>query len=276
MDYTINQVIDYFAKSSIEYVNVITNQLLPGETDGNRTTAAGVSGIVIPLSGNAHFSFNDTAYVLEEGILVHAGSQMKLEIQPRGNKPSEYAVIHYRTLQEAPVDLKDTDFAITVKQMGRIKDYVYQLIKSSSEPGSFADFQAKMIFINLLNEILIQAKKQSDEKNTSIIPKAINFIQENYADDFSISELANMFHMERRRFTELFEQHTGLTPIKYVTEYRIRHARELLRADEHSIAEIAELVGYQDNFYFSRVFKKQTGMSPSQYKKYLEENYIYF
>ncbi|WP_050613493.1 helix-turn-helix domain-containing protein [Bacillus testis] len=275
MDYTINQIIDYFAKASIEYVDSITNQILPHQTDGNRLTAQGVSGIVIPLSGSGYFSFNGTTYKMKEGTIVHAGPQMDLAIETIGDKPWEYAVIHYKTLRYASFDLHNKDFPIQVRQTAKIKEYVYQLIKYSAEPGSFAAFQVKVIFYNLVKEMLEQAKRHFDEKNTSIIPRAITFIQEHYADDFSIAELAEMFHIERRRFSELFEQHIGLTPIQYITEYRIRAAREMLRINQHSIAEIAEMVGYQDHFYFSRVFKKHVGMSPSQYKKYIVENCIY-
>ncbi|MBP2242103.1 AraC-like DNA-binding protein [Cytobacillus eiseniae] len=276
MDYTINQIIDYYADASIEYVNIITNQILPYKTDGNRSTASGISGIVIPLSGSANFSLNNTRYAMKEGTIVHAGSQMKLKIETVGDKPWEYAVVHYKTLYHASVRLDDEHFQIKIKHMAKIKDYVYQLIKFSSEPGSMARIQVKVTFFNLVNEILLQAKHHVDDKNTSVISKAISFMKENYADEFSIAELAEMLQIERRRFSELFEQHTGLSPIQYLTEYRIRMARELLRISQHSIAEIGELVGYQDNFYFSRVFKKQVGMSPLKYKKYLEENDIYF
>ncbi|MCH1627497.1 helix-turn-helix domain-containing protein [Ferdinandcohnia quinoae] len=275
MNYTVNQIIDYFAKSSFEYVNIITNQILPQQRDGNRTTAYGVSGIVIPLSGKANFSFNETTYKMQENMIVHAGSQMNLEIETIGDKPWEYVVIHYKTLHNAPFNLKNKDFSINIKQMVKIKDFVYQLIKFSSEPGSFATFQVKVIFLNLVKEILEQAKKHVEEKNSSIIPKAIAFIQENYAKDFSIGELAERLRIERRRFSELFEQHIGLSPIQYLTEYRIHNARELLRLGHYSIAEVAEMTGYQDSFYFSRVFKKHVGMSPSKYRKYIEENSIF-
>ncbi|MEG0381419.1 MAG: helix-turn-helix transcriptional regulator, partial [Kurthia sp.] len=59
----------------------------------------------------------------------------------------------------------------------------------------------------------------------------------------------------------------GLSPNTYITEYRVSKSKSLLERAELSIAEIAETVGYEDCFYYSRVFKKQTGMSPSAYRK---------
>nr|WP_106781987.1 AraC family transcriptional regulator [Lysinibacillus timonensis] len=276
MEYSLNQIIDYYATSSIEFVNIITNQILPNHTDGNRTTANGVSGIVIPLSGCANFYLNDRRYVIREGTIVHAGSKMNLKIETAGDRPLEYAVVHYRTLHNGTLSLKNRDFQINIKYMAKIKEYIYKLIKFTSEPGNMAKLQVKVIFLNLVKEIISQAKIHIEDKNSPIITKAIAFIQENYADHISIAELAEMLDIERRRFSELFEQHSGLSPIQYLTEYRIRVARELLRIGHYSIGDIAYLVGYQDHFYFSRVFKKHVGMSPSKYKKYLEENNIYF
>ena len=58
-----------------------------------------------------------------------------------------------------------------------------------------------------------------------------------------------------------------MSPLNYLTEYRIRLSKELLRREDYSIAKVAELVGFEDNLYFSRIFKKRTGYSPSAYRE---------
>ena len=274
MEYKINQIIDYYSKSSLEFVNMFVSKTIPKQVDGNRTTAIGVSGLVIPLSGIANFSLKGEKYVMNEGTILHAGSQMPLEIVTVGDIPWEYAVIHYRTLVNSPLDLKNEHFQIKVKHMALIKEYVLKLLKYHTEPGNLSKFQSKVIFMELLKEIIIQSKKYYDDTNSFIIPKAINFIQENYNESFTIEELAKLLKIERRRFSELFEQHVGLTPIQYLTEYRILIAKEHLRLREYSVAEVADLVGYQDSFYFSRVFKKYVGMSPKQYQKNCKDNFV--
>ncbi|HML47645.1 MAG TPA: helix-turn-helix transcriptional regulator, partial [Clostridia bacterium] len=73
----------------------------------------------------------------------------------------------------------------------------------------------------------------------------------------------NVDHLRRR-----FEQATGQTPQDYLTGLRIEHAKKLMRENHllhYSIAEIGALSGYLDNHYFSRVFKKRTGVSPTEY-----------
>jgi len=275
MEYTINQIIDYYSKSSLEFVNMFVSKTLPKQVDGNRTTALGVSGLVIPLSGAANFSLKDEKYVMNEGTILHAGSQMPLEIVTVGDIPWEYAVIHYRTFVNSTIDLKNEHFHIKVKQMALIKEQALKLLKYHTEPGNLSKLQAKRIFMELLLEIINQSKKYHDDSNSFIVPKAVNYIQEYYNESFTITELASFLNIERRRFSELFEKNVGMTPIQYLTEYRILKAKEYLRLGEHSVAEVAELVGYEDNFYFSRVFKKLVGISPKQYQKNLKENYVF-
>ena len=58
----------------------------------------------------------------------------------------------------------------------------------------------------------------------------------------------------------------GMTPMQYITFLRITRAKELLRSTDYSIQEISSMVGYENPLYFSRIFKKQTGYSPSEYR----------
>lgn len=68
-------------------------------------------------------------------------------------------------------------------------------------------------------------------------------------------------------FIRCFKDFTGSSPQAYLTDMRIEQAKDLLSNTSFQIAEIAELVGYSDPLYFSRIFKKKTGYSPNEYKK---------
>ena len=68
-------------------------------------------------------------------------------------------------------------------------------------------------------------------------------------------------------FIRSFKRYTGVTPLQYITTIRINKAKELLKDSGYSIQEIGSLVGYDNQLYFSRMFKKQTGCSPSQYRE---------
>ena len=68
-------------------------------------------------------------------------------------------------------------------------------------------------------------------------------------------------------FIRNFKQYTKTTPMQYLVERRITNAQVLLETTSYSIAEIGSIVGYENSMYFSRIFKKQKGVSPSEYRK---------
>lgn len=91
----------------------------------------------------------------------------------------------------------------------------------------------------------------------------LDYVNENYAKKLSLSEVASRFDLNKNYCCELFARHTELTFTDYVTELRMKKAWELLKAGEHEPAEIAEMVGYSDYYYFSRVFKRHFQVAPT-------------
>jgi AraC-like DNA-binding protein len=94
---------------------------------------------------------------------------------------------------------------------------------------------------------------------------AIKYIQFNYSHDISIDDVAKSVGVSRSHLYRVFMLNVGQSPIDYLTEYRINEACKLLRAGNLSIAEVAISVGFFDQFYFSRVFKRAKGVPPSKY-----------
>ncbi len=273
----IKHLIDYYAHATVKFTDIFTNRMVPNQVDRGRTTAPGKCGLVVPLAGNASFSFNGVPYIMELGMVIHAGPQMPIEIKVMGNQIWEYAVVHYYI----PIDeinkypLANQHFLIDTGYHTKIIDYVQQLIESQSLPGNMAILKSKTLFMNLLETILISAKVKILDTASDIMEQAMQYINENYAKQISVSKIAEEFGVERRRFAYLFEQHTGMNPSTYLTEYRMRRAKDLLEYHDTTIAEVAECVGYFDCFYFSRVFKKCTGMSPTAYRKTIIEEAKY-
>lgn len=253
----------------IAFVDIFTNTIVPGTRDQGRTTAPGLCGLVIPISGSASFSFNGTTYEMEEGMVVHAGPKMPLEINVKGTKPWTYAVIHYQILQdmENNFSLNEQHFFIDTGDNVKIIDLLNQLIVYQATPSSMAMLKAKVIFMNLIETIMLSAKMNVKNCSIEIMEHALQYINTNYAQSISIEKIASECGIERRRFAYLFERHTGMKPSQYLTEFRIRRAKKLLWSCNCPIAQVAESVGYIDCFYFSRVFKKYTGMSPSEFRK---------
>lgn len=89
----------------------------------------------------------------------------------------------------------------------------------------------------------------------------------NYGTDIDISEYAAECNISKSRFLHLFKESTGTSPQNYIISIRIKKACELLENTDLSILKVAEQVGICDQNYFSRLFKKHTGISPTEYRK---------
>ncbi len=98
------------------------------------------------------------------------------------------------------------------------------------------------------------------------IKSAIAYIVNNYDRIESLSEVADYVNINAEYFCRLFKAETGVTFNSYLTNYRIQKAVELLTKTELKVYEVAEKVGYSNLSYFSRVFKKVTGVDPFYYK----------
>lgn len=109
-------------------------------------------------------------------------------------------------------------------------------------------------------------------KNLSLMQEmdaAVKYFHQNYNKPISIEEFAISRHMSISWFIRNFKEYTNSTPAQYLLSLRISNAQTLLETTSYNIAEIAEIVGYDNPLYFSRLFKKQCGLSPSEFRKQL-------
>ncbi|WP_106769207.1 response regulator [Paenibacillus faecalis] len=104
----------------------------------------------------------------------------------------------------------------------------------------------------------------------SPVQHAIIYIHENLGQGLSLQQVANHVHMNPNYFSELFKREIGQNYIEFVTEAKIKKAMTLLRETPAKISEIAYEAGYEDMKYFNRLFKKFTGMTPSEYRSSAE------
>lgn len=99
------------------------------------------------------------------------------------------------------------------------------------------------------------------------ISLSISFMKSNLEEALTIETLAKQACFSVSRYSELFKQKTGYSPIQYFIRLKIQKACEYLYFTNLNIKEICKKVGFEDPYYFSRMFKKQIGLSPMQYKK---------
>lgn len=119
---------------------------------------------------------------------------------------------------------------------------------------------------SLLHTAMEQAHHAREQAANSLIEQAKSYIDTHFVDELSMEEVAEQVHLNPFYFSKLFKQHIGQTFTDYVTQSRITLARSLLEENDLSLKEISYQVGYKDPNYFSRVFKKVTGLAPTEYR----------
>ena len=122
----------------------------------------------------------------------------------------------------------------------------------------------------ILSSALTYRDSQPNSQYTNMIRQAKEHIEHCYADpDLSLNEVAAQVNLSASHFSVVFSQETGQTFKEYLTEIRINKAKELLRMTSLRAADIAYQVGYNDPHYFSSVFKKNTGLSPIEFRSHI-------
>lgn len=105
------------------------------------------------------------------------------------------------------------------------------------------------------------------EKYKTLMSEAIRYIDENYYEDISLSDVCKRFAISKTYFCHLFKLMTAQTFAEYLTKQRIEAAMILLEDQSQSISEISEKLGFSNSSYFSKIFKKHTGSLPKEYRK---------
>ena len=114
---------------------------------------------------------------------------------------------------------------------------------------------------------LLQGEASQDERKNVYIERSIQYMIEHMQCSLTLGELANHVNLSKPHFIHLFKQITGYSPIDYSLRLKIQRSCQYLDLTDHTIKVISKRVGIQDPYYFSRVFRKIMGQSPSDYRK---------
>ena len=133
----------------------------------------------------------------------------------------------------------------------------------------------------LFRGLLMTMRRHMTEKGPRVtgfvqdeMERARIYFDEHYKEDISIEQYAASRSMSTSWFNRSFKSAMGTSPMKYILDIRIRNAQVLLETTDYSISDIAALIGYDNPLYFSRLFSKAKGLSPSRYRKIFREQFM--
>jgi len=144
--------------------------------------------------------------------------------------------------------------------------FIFKNMISASKMGQ----SAEIYLCGLIFELFARLKEENDVNTRTAqiyARRAESYIQSNYMYDISVAGIAKMLGIDRRYLYRLFVEYTGMSPQNYILKCRLRKAAEMLSRYDCTVGEAARSCGYKDMFNFSNMFKKEYGISPTEYKR---------
>ncbi|MBK1813939.1 response regulator [Clostridium sp. YIM B02505] len=165
------------------------------------------------------------------------------------------------------------------KLLKSINRYVQQQLNSNLELKNKLEFVSSILNFNnyrefyyelkelvlYVDELLFEMRRALCDK--SFIGKAIEYINNNYSKNLSLTVVSNVVSVNYSYFSQVFKEHTGENFINYLRNIRVKKAQELLKEQELKVYEVAEAVGYSDSKQFTKAFKSVTGITPQEFKE---------
>ena len=229
----------------------------------------------IIINGSGSIEFNNITECLSSGYCFLIPPNETFIYKQNNNDPWEYVWFEFDG-DAVPNLIKSTNFA---------KDYFFKITSFDNILKSILHYKSLYtkrkkdsdtlfstaylldIFTVLINDTQRRIENVDLNKFQLKIIKIKRYIDDNYNDpDLNIATIASHFYFTQSYLTRLFKKYTKITPIQYLIKVRMEKASELLRQDNFSVQQIAESVGYKNQFYFSKEFKKYFGIMPSKYK----------
>lgn len=227
--------------------------------------------IHLVLSGKGYFHVNGHDFALNPGDLFLIKPNQLCSYSADAADPWEYCWVGFNGASANKL-VSQLPFSegTPIHHTNRTDELQAILSRIYQERGLDACNEAAMVgHLYLFISALMKETRDSDphfsSSSSQYVLNAIKFIQFNYSHDISIDDVAKSVGVSRSHLYRVFMSNVGKSPIDYLTDHRINEACNLLRAGNLSVAEVAISVGFYDQFYFSRVFKKAVGVPPSKY-----------
>lgn len=170
---------------------------------------------------------------------------------------------HFKQSEEIAFPLRGV---YTINNNSAVVSILEKLNALSKRRGVTVSFQQKLLFQELLLTFIEDFHSQSISGDSkTAIEGTIDYMINHYKNSMTLSDLASIAGLSISHYSRLFKKYIGLSPIDYLTHLRIDRAKELLVLSDFRIKEVSQHVGYVDELYFSRTFKRIVGVSPSQF-----------
>lgn len=230
-------------------------------------------------SGSGVFITNGTRYTLEagQGFIIREGAKVDYSANPDDPWTTYWVGLSGSDLDDvlSTTYLASEDILTFTEDMGTVK-VMKEICAYAMTPDSksYADFwyQGKVHeLIYYINEDFSKTYLQEESGYRYPAEVAHDYLIKNYMNNVSIQELADFIGISRSHLFRLFQEKYEVSPKKFLQNYRMSVAGNLLQGSDLSVSEVAERVGYEDPFQFSKLFSKFHALSPTDFRQHYRE-----
>ncbi|WP_076355872.1 MULTISPECIES: helix-turn-helix domain-containing protein [unclassified Paenibacillus] len=163
----------------------------------------------------------------------------------------------------------DAPLCIDAPDPQRMQRLFAELAELNARPSLVSLLREKAVMLEILSSFLesipvqVLTHRSEEMQRIRIIQ---DYVESHLQDSLSINDLAASLHLHPNYFISYFKKHFGMPPAKYISRKRMDMARKLLASTSLSVKDVAERTGYPDTHYFAKCFRKETGLSPTEYR----------
>lgn len=268
--------------SSFENSIVITEVLLAhkctytaGETNKTYENGRSFSGFVCPLSGSAIYTpFCAESFTVRPGEIVYLPAMSRYVISA-GDKGFTHYTVNFLIEGSGNSEKSrlsalfgDSPIKISAENFDFFRNVFTKAVSTFGTNLFGSTLIVKAQVLELIHMFFAESARRNASKGEyEAVLWAKSYIDEHFCESISAKELSRMCSMSETGLRRKFREYLGQPPLDYQTGLRIRRARELLLERKFNVGEVSRTVGFEDVNYFSRLFKKRVGVSPTEYGK---------
>ncbi|MBP3361429.1 MAG: helix-turn-helix transcriptional regulator [Clostridia bacterium] len=223
--------------------------------------------LIYIIGGQMNMELGESCFVMNAGHLLIIRPETPFFYYTVGDLRVNYIWIHFTGGEtEKLLDCLrlPTNTLLDAGVHKGAEEYWQRMFREFVINDEFFDLSASSLLVEILTFFSRNIHRVQGRRE---LFKSISYIHENYQKNIKVSELAKLENMSEAHYRVCFRRMTGFSPNEYLSDRRINAAAELLENTNKKIEEISALAGYNDVYYFGRVFKKKTGISPGRYRK---------
>jgi YesN/AraC family two-component response regulator len=262
---------------------------------------------ILVYSGNLRCEIDDSSYILKEGDACLIPPQVLIN-QYSHNGPCKFFYTHFEVDYEVITETKRNEmiskyintaeedreeffilpsrdskdsllFLSTSTDITELKDEIFTLFekalieRNQQTPGYLfllSLYVQQILFLASRCRIKTAADraKQVEREQKKLVQDALNIIHSRYTEAINIRELSQELLVSQQYLTRVFKAGLSMSPVKYVNKLRVEEAKKLIRTTNDNLSSIAFQVGFENIYYFSRIFKQYEGISPLHYRNW--------